>query len=145
VSSLFIDAHARSTTLTTFLELNLTAPSSSPSGARTSRSRLPRPLSYALVEKSPQTSTSTQLDVRISCLARPGPRRTDFFMFLRVHSVRQGVATTRGYRLLRAHSRPLLAGQLLHSRRSRAAHWRTAPPRRPHPRLRSLRPRLRLQ
>jgi hypothetical protein len=141
VSNLFI--YGRSTTLTTFLESNLTIASSSPSSARTSRSRLHRAPSAALT-KSPQTFTSTQRDVRTSCLARPGPRRTASSTFLRAHFARQDVAK-RGCRLLRAGSQPLLARQRVQSRRSRAAHGRTAPPHRPQTCLRCLRPRPRLR
>ena len=141
MSSLFIYAHTQSTTLTTFLELNLTAASSSPSGARTSRLRLHRVPSPALAN-SPQTFTSTQPDVRTSCLARPGPRRTASSSFLRAHFVRQDVAE-RGCRPLRALSRPLLACQLFQSQILCAAHWRTPHPHRPHPRTRCLQPHLR--
>jgi hypothetical protein len=137
VSSLFI--YARSTTLTTFLESNLTAASSSPSGARTSRSRLHRAPSPALAN-SPQTFTSSQRDVRTSCLARPGLRRMASSSFPRAHSARQDVAM-RGCRLLRASSRPLLACQRVQSRRSRAAHGRMVPPHHPQTRPRCLRPR----
>ena len=83
--------YTRPTALTTFLESNSRAASSSPSGARTSRSHPRRVPSPALVN-SPLTFTSTQRDVRTFCLVRPGPRRTGSFTFLLAHLACQDVA-----------------------------------------------------
>jgi hypothetical protein len=134
--------YTRPTTLTTFLESNSRAAPSSPFGARTSRSR-PRRVPPPALANSPQTFTSTQWDVRTSCLVRPGPRRTGSFTFLLAHLACQDVAK-RGCRLFRASSQPLLVYQRVQSRRSRAAHGRTTPPHRPQPHLPCLRPRPRL-
>lgn len=131
------------TTLTTFLKSNLIAAPSNPARAQTSLSRLRRAPIPAFAN-SPLTFTSTQRDVRTSCLARPGPRRTASSSSLRAHFARQDVAK-RGCRLLHARFRLLLACQHVHSRKSRAAHGRTIPPRRAQPRppcLRRPRPRL---
>ena len=124
----------------TFSESNLRV-ASSPSVARTFQSRLHRALYPAALAKSPQTFTSTQRDVRTSCLAHPGPRRTASSTFLRASFALQGVAK-RGCRFLRARSRPLLASHpRVQSQRSRAAHGRTPPPHHPHSPPCSLRPR----
>lgn len=144
MSSKYLSMHHQRR-LTTFAESNLTV-ASSPSVGRTSQSRLHRAPYSVEFAKSPQTFISTQRDIRTSCLAHPGPRRTAFSTFLRACFALQGVAK-RGCRFLHARSRPLLVSRpRVQSRRSRAAHGRTPPPHRtyPHP-PRSLRPRLHLR